>query len=170
MLNAGKKAQIDYRRERVAQLSAQGMTTREIAVSLSKSDPPIVADDGSALSHVTIAADLKAIKKLWRKASVSAIDEHIARQLAEIQEAKRDARRADDLSNWTRLETLEIELLGTKASAKIELTGARGGPVQTQAVPPDMETLKRMVKEKVEELARLEMERESLDVSEGKPG
>lgn len=62
-----------------------------------------------------------------------------------------------------------LEIAYGKVPQAVELTGKGGGPVQTQAVPPDMEAMKRMVKEKVEELARLEMERESLDVSEGGP-
>lgn len=58
------------------------------------------------------------------------------------------------------------KLLGLDAPARSELSGAGGGPLQTQAVPPDMEALRRMVEEKKTELARLEMERESLDVTE----
>lgn len=114
-LNAAQRDMITYRRELVAQYRAKGMYTREIAKALAaRKDDPI------EVSHVTIASDIKAIKKQWQKNADTFIGEHIARELAELEEAKREARQKGDLDTWARLLSLEMKLLGTDAPQKFE--------------------------------------------------
>jgi DNA-binding transcriptional MerR regulator len=105
---------VKMRRELVGQLRAKGMTTREIATALAQRKDPI------EVTHVTIASDLKALKKQWAANAEAFIGEHIARELAEIEEAKREARQAGNLETWARLLALEMKLLGTDAPQKTE--------------------------------------------------
>lgn len=106
---------ITARREIVGQLCAKGMTTREIAAALAaRKDMPF------NVSHVTISKDIIVIKKQWRANAEAAISEHIERQLAELEEAKREARQQGNLEVWARLFALEMKLLGTDAPQKFE--------------------------------------------------
>lgn len=114
-LNGSKKDTIEKRRELVGQLRARGMTVREIAKALAARK-----EDAFDVSHVTIAADLKALKKIWQANAQVAISEHVEREFAELQEAKREARQNNDLDAWARLFALEMKLLGTDAPQKYE--------------------------------------------------
>lgn len=113
-LNRAHNDKVRIRRELVGQLRAKGMTVREIAAALAASKEHI------EVSHVTIASDLKALKKQWAANAEAYIGEHIARQLAELEEAKREARQKNDLDVWARLFALEMKLLGTDAPQKFE--------------------------------------------------
>ena len=113
-LNTSQRDIIVKRRELVGQLRAKGMTVREIAAALAASK------DRIEVSHVTIASDLKALKKQWAANAEAYIGEHIARELAELAEAKREARQQGNLDTWARLLALEMKLLGTDAPQKFE--------------------------------------------------
>lgn len=113
-LNTSQRDIITKRRELVGQLRAKGMTVREIAAALAASKEHI------EVSHVTIASDLKALKKQWAANAEAFIGEHIARELAELEEAKREARQQGNLDTWARLLALEMKLLGTDAPQKFE--------------------------------------------------
>jgi DNA-binding transcriptional MerR regulator len=119
-LNTSRKDEIQRRRESVGQLRAKGMTIREIAAQLPLLKKPIINRDGTPFTHVTVALDLKAIKKIWQANAQIAISEHIERQLAELQEAKREARQQGNIDTWARLFALEMKLLGTDAPQKFE--------------------------------------------------
>ncbi len=113
-LNGSRNDTVYMRRELVGQLRAKGMTVREIARALANRSDPI------EVSHVTVANDLKVIKRQGQANAESFIGEHIARQLAELEEAKREARQAGNLDTWARLFALEMKLLGTDAPQKFE--------------------------------------------------
>lgn len=113
-INRVKCDLVKRRRELVGQLRARGMTTREIAEALAHLKDPI------NVSHVTIAADLNVIRKIWQDNAQVAISEHVEREFAELQEAKREARQNNDLDAWARLFALEMKLLGTDAPQKYE--------------------------------------------------
>lgn len=113
-LNTAQRDMVIRRRELVGQLRARGMTVREIAAALAAQKDPI------EVSHVTIASDLKALKKQWAANAERFIGEHVARQLAELEEAKREARQSKNLDTWARLLALEMKLLGTDAPQKFE--------------------------------------------------
>lgn len=106
---------IAVRREYVARLSAAGMSSREIEAKLAKLKPPIVAD------HSTICNDLNELRPLLLEAVNTDPVNHLAREFAELQEAKRRAWRRSDLRVWTRLMNLEMRLLGTMAPARFNI-------------------------------------------------
>jgi hypothetical protein len=103
-LNASQDAIIAERRERVAHLRLRGFSQREIVVAL-----------GDQWSLGTINSDIKALEAAWRKEAKRAIDHHKARELAELQEAKRQAWHDNDLPSLLRAVSLEMDLLGTEA-------------------------------------------------------
>lgn len=93
-LSTAKKDSIELRRQRVAQLRLRGLSAREIADSLAKGGADgkgrlVNPKSGEAYTHTTVLNDLKVLKAQWREASGVAIDEHQARQFAEIQEVKK---------------------------------------------------------------------------------
>jgi len=106
---------VAIRREHVARLSAAGLSSREIEAKLAKLKPPIVAD------HSTICNDLNELRPLLLEAVSTDPVNHLARQFAELQEAKRRAWRRADLRVWTRLMSLEMRLLGTPAPARFNI-------------------------------------------------
>lgn len=124
---------MDLRREKVGKLYARGMTTRDIAIELSQLPEPIL-NNGQPFSHVTIASDVNAIRRQWRKNAESELNEHIARQFGEIQEAKRVAWENNDLKTFAQLIAIEIKLLGTDTPQKLELTGKDGNPLTVTLV------------------------------------
>jgi hypothetical protein len=65
----------------VARLKLRGLTCREIADALQKSD--------SSVSYATVSRDLAAIEADWRQAAAADLGEHKARLLAENQELRR---------------------------------------------------------------------------------
>lgn len=106
------------RQEAVGELKAKGLTIREILVGLEEQG--VVAPDGQPWTRSTIHRDLQHLLKVWREQAQAHIGEHVARQLAELTEAKREAWRQKDLTNWARLFALEMKLLGTDAPQKFE--------------------------------------------------
>lgn len=109
------------RRASVAKLRARGLSLRAISAELAKLDPKdINPDTKEPWSIVTIKEDVDLLKDEWRATALLDIGDHIARQYAEIQEAKRACWNDGDLTNLVRVIALEMRLLGTEAPAKID--------------------------------------------------
>ncbi len=105
---------VTLRRERVASLVARGLTQREIAASIGSGDKPILNPDTRMPFDVaTINRDLQAIRKENRERTAEAIDEHQARQYAEIQEIKRAAWAGKNPHLALQALEKEMKLLGT---------------------------------------------------------
>lgn len=152
---------IAIRREHVARLSAAGLSSREIEAKLAKMKPPIIAD------HSTICNDLNEIRpQLLEAVSADAVT-HLARQFAELREAKRRAWRRADLRVWARLMNLEMRLLGTAAPARFNFDfsvfndeqlsklGHGGNPIaMLSEVVADLNERGRTIKAATEELER----------------
>ena len=154
--SADRKEIIGRRREQVGQLRAKGMTIREIEKMLPLLVPPIVDEKGEPWSRSTIHKDLVALLKEWNASAQAYIGEHIARQLAELTEAKREARQQKDLQAWARFMALEMKLLGTAAPEKSEDWSGRDWQEYVQQVARetgrDIEQVKRDV---IDEAQRL---------------
>lgn len=135
MGNPGRSKQgvIDYRRRLVARLVLRGYGVREIYRELADGDSDYhyhnpKSDKPWALG--TISQDVTAIEDEWRDAKEADIEEHKARQLAELREHRRLAWRLGELNEIRLGIGKEMELLGTKAPERSELTGADGGPIE----------------------------------------
>jgi hypothetical protein len=91
-LNSSNGDLMRKRREKVSRLRLQGLTEREIALTLPKGDDPIVdPDTGKPFSHVTIHADIEAMKKEWAKNAARDADEFINEELAKLIELEKTA-------------------------------------------------------------------------------
>lgn len=111
---------IARRRELVARARLRGATQREIVESLPKisefdGGPCINPETGEPWSLGTINSDIKALQAEWKREAKKAVDHHKSRQLAELQEAKRQAWHDNDLQSLLRAVGMEIGLLGTEA-------------------------------------------------------
>ena len=126
-LNTSNGAIEAKRLELVAALRLRGRTQREIQQALAAQLLNPVT--GEAYSLGTINGDIKKLERNWRKAAADTIDEHKARQLAEIGEVKRQAWNDKDAALVLRAIDTEANILGTKAAVRQELTGEGGGPV-----------------------------------------
>ena len=113
-LSTADKDTIELRREQVAHLRLKGLSAREIADRLSKGPNRLLnPETNKPYTHTTILDDLKALKKTWMKSANTATGEHVARQLAEIQEIKRLAWRQKDGDLALKAVEKEMKLLGT---------------------------------------------------------
>jgi hypothetical protein len=121
-LNNSQDAIIEHRRELVSMLVLRKMPQRAIAEQLSKMDPPCINPDTNApWSPATINLDIKALKIDWRKSYRTKIDDHVARQYAELEEVKRAAWADGDFDAVRRALETEMKLLGT-AKEKWDIT------------------------------------------------
>ena len=131
-LNTAHDAIEAKRLELVAALRLRGRTQREIQQALAGQMLNPATNEPYSLG--TINGDIKRLEKQWRKAAADTIEEHKARQIAEIGEVKRQAWNDKDTGAVLRAIDLEANILGTKAAVKSELFGKDGGPIQTQQV------------------------------------
>lgn len=128
-LNAQDRGDIiARRREMVARMRLRGLSQREIVAALP--DLGCVNDSGEPWSLATINSDLKALQAEWRKEAKKSIDHHKARELAVIEEARRAAWLNNDLPSVLRAVSLEMDLLGTEAPKKTEVSGKGGKPIE----------------------------------------
>jgi len=119
-MNNSHAAEVMRRRENVARLRLRGFTQREIMALLAKlPDGPITASLG------TVNGDLKVLMAGWRVRAAELIDERKARQLAEIDEARRRAWADGDLMALARFIDLETKIFGTAAPTRVEVYDAR---------------------------------------------
>lgn len=116
--NNSRQAIIDNRRRQVAILRLRGMTQREIIATLERQGVVNPAT-GQPWSLGIINIDLKALDAEWRAEAAKAIDEHKARQLAELNEVRRAAWAAKDLVTVLRVLKQEADILGTAAAIKV---------------------------------------------------
>ncbi len=131
-LNTSNGAIEAKRLESVAALRLRGRTQREIQQALAAQLLNPVT--GEAYSLGTINGDIKKLERNWRKAAADTIDEHKARQLAEIGEVKRQAWNDKDAALVLRAIDTEANILGTKAAVRQEVGGVDGGPVVIKVV------------------------------------
>lgn len=128
-LNSSQKAIIDNRRLMVARLRLRGITQREIQRALEQQNT-INPADGKPWSLGTINGDIKALEAEWRERAAEEIDTFKAQQLAEIAEVKRQGWANKDLALVLRALSMEVDILGTKAPTRNEVTGKDGGDLK----------------------------------------
>lgn len=129
-LNTANEAIEAKRRELVSALRLRGRTQREIQLLLGQQMLNPATNEPYSLG--TINGDIKKLERNWLKAAADTIDEHKARQLAEIGEVKRQAWNDKDPAVVLRALDLEANIIGTKAAIRQELGGPAGGPIQTE--------------------------------------
>lgn len=122
------KAVIEARRRQVAALALRGYSQREIQTALPGAGSVNPAT-GLPWSLGIINADMKALERDWKEAALADVDEHKARQLAEIREVRRKAWATGDLNNVLKAMQQERDLLGTDAPVRRELSGPNGGDI-----------------------------------------
>lgn len=121
--NSSQHDLIAHRRQQVARLRLRGLSIRDIAQELAR--PEISLTDpktGNAYSVGTIHRDLKAIESEWREAAQADIAAWKAKQLAELAEVRRAAWLEKDLATVLSALKQEIEVIGTKAPARTDVT------------------------------------------------
>lgn len=110
-------ARIDKRRELVGRLRVRGMTEREIQAQLE------VTSEYAGISKTTIHNDILAIRSQWRAHAAQDIGDHVARQLAELDEVRRAAWKAGDYDGVRRALETEAKIIGTNAPEKQQQVG-----------------------------------------------
>lgn len=124
---------IAIRHEMVAQLRLRGLTLREIQRVLSERG--IVNNKtGKPISLTTIKFDVDMLRERWRSEALKDTSEHMARQLAEIEQVRRKAWADGDMPIVLRALELEMKLLGTAAPERIDMSAAIVGAVKLYAV------------------------------------
>ena len=131
-LNTAHDAIEAKRLELVAALRLRGRTQREIQQALAGQMLNPATNEPYSLG--TINGDIKRLEKQWRKAAADTIEEHKARQIAEIGEVKRQAWTDKDTGAVLRAIDLEANILGTKATVKGEIGGTDGGPIVIKVI------------------------------------
>ena len=131
-LNTAHDAIEAKRLELVAALRLRGRTQREIQQALAGQMLNPATNEPYSLG--TINGDIKRLEKQWRKAAADTIEEHKARQVAEIAEVKRQAWNDKDTATVLRALDLEANILGTKATVKGEIGGTDGGPIVIKVI------------------------------------
>lgn len=126
LTNTAREAAISLRRERVAQLVIRQLTVREIAEALARGDKDgnnriVNPKTGEPYSHVTIISDIEALKAEWSEKRSVNMDEHAARQLAEMSEVKRAGWAAKEPELVRRTLRDEMDLLGTKKAQELNI-------------------------------------------------
>jgi hypothetical protein len=142
-------ARKEHRQSIVRSLMARGLEQHEIHTTLSQPkyadreilhngvlvpNPNFVGnvETGEPVDRATINRDWKDIREQWRSTSLGDIDEHFGRQLAEIQEKKREAQalmsrvldnkeKISLIGEWRGLQQLEVKLLGTARPERKEI-------------------------------------------------
>lgn len=106
---------IEKRRATVANMCLAGASSRDIAKQLGVSD-------------ATVSNDLKAMREYWKKEQVTATQEAIAQQLAELDWMRTQVRGNSDVKLTLKIRALldiqqqEAKLLGLYAPARTEVT------------------------------------------------
>lgn len=117
IVNTADETIIAQRRELVARARLRGASQREIVEGL-KRIGFINPRTGEPWCLATINSDIKAIQADWRKEARQSIDKHKARQMAELQEARRQAWHDNDIGSVLRAIGQEMALLGTETPKK----------------------------------------------------
>ena len=114
------------RREMVGQLIARRMTRREIVDALAAAGEknPLT---GAPWELATIQRDAAALERQWKTAAARTTAKWKARQLAEIEEVKREAWARGKLDIVLGAIDREVKITGT--AAPLEVTGKDGAPL-----------------------------------------
>ena len=118
--NGSRNDIVRRRREAVGRLRVYGMTEREIAIALPKQGI-VNPQTGEPFSHQTVHLDCEALRQEWRENAAVSTAEHQARELAEVQEIKRQAFLDRDGMLALRAIEKEMKILGTAAPEKVEI-------------------------------------------------
>lgn len=127
-LNTAQDAIEAKRLELVAALRLRGRTQREIQQALAGQMLNPATNEPYSLG--TINGDIKRLEKQWRKAAADTIEEHKARQVAEIAEVKRQAWTDKDTGAVLRAIDLEANILGTKAAVRSDINATIDGELR----------------------------------------
>ena len=127
-LNTAQDAIVAKRLELVAALRLRGRTQREIQQALAGQMLNPATNEPYSLG--TINGDIKRLEKQWRKAAADTIEEHKARQVAEIAEVKRQAWNDKDTGAVLRAIDLEANILGTKAAVRSDINATIDGELR----------------------------------------
>jgi len=104
---------IEKRRERVAELSLKGLTTREIAEIIGKTIPN--PRGGNAWGKTIIGKDLAAVREDWQRRAAEHIGALRAQQLAKIDHVEREGWIARNLDIVLKALKMRADLLGLNA-------------------------------------------------------
>ena len=119
---------IEKRRATVANMCLAGASSRDIAKQLGVSD-------------ATVSNDLKAMREYWKKEQVTATQEAIAQQLAELDWMRTQVRGNSDVKLTLKIRTLldiqqqEAKLLGLYAPTRTEVSAPE--PIQIKWLMSD---------------------------------
>lgn len=119
MSERSNRDKIAFRREIIGRLRLRGMSTREIARELERSQEYKDAG-GEPVTQSTVVKDLQAVRRDWERSAMQSASLHQQRQLAEIREARRAAWKNGDLAMVEKLLAREMDLLGTKAPQRYQ--------------------------------------------------
>jgi hypothetical protein len=111
---------IERRREAVGRYLVKGLTQREIVDALAKEDIKNPAT-GASYDRTTINKDIQALKRLWKTSSKASIEQHRARQLAELAALKKVGWEKDNPYLVLNALTHESRLTDTSAPIRINL-------------------------------------------------
>ena len=104
---------IAARRQRVAALKLRGLRAREIQAALADSANGMLnPETGEPWSLRTIGYDIAALQKQWEERAALDIQEHKARELAELGEHRKSAWAEKELGEVRLGLALEMKLLG----------------------------------------------------------
>ncbi len=120
----------EARRELVGLYRCQGMSERRITERLA-ADGIVNAATGEPYSLTTVAKDVSVMVRRWRQASGEAMENHVAEQLAQLNEVKRQGFESGNLQAVLGALKLEARLLGLEAPEKVAVSHA-GMPAITE--------------------------------------
>lgn len=122
LANGATNDAVRIRREAVARLRLMGYTEWEITAKLAAGKKPILnPQTGEPYSRQTVHNDLRLLREQWAENAQQSIGEHQKRQLAEIQEIKKQAFLDRDGNLALKAIEKEMKLLGTAAPEKLEI-------------------------------------------------
>lgn len=139
---ASNAHELELRRQYVNELYLQGKYQADIAAL-------VASRFGYEVTQQTISNDLRAVKEQWMRRSTALINEHIAEELAKIDQLEREyqamfekskgknGRRLGDVKYKMRVEWCidrRCQLLGVDAPKRTEISGVNGGPIRFEDV------------------------------------
>ena len=115
------RAVIAARRRLVAGFKLRGLRAREIQAALA--EDMLNPETGEPWSLRTVNYDIAALLKQWEEESARDIQEHKARELAELGEHRKSAWAEKELGEVRLGLALEMKLLGTQEPERKEISG-----------------------------------------------
>jgi hypothetical protein len=121
---------IELRRDQVARLRARRLTVRQIVEALA-AERCLNPTTGRPWSVGTIDEDLKVVLRRWKSGAVEAMENHVAEQLAQLNEVKRQGFENGELQAVLGALKHEARLLGIEAPEKVAVSHS-GMPAITE--------------------------------------